>query len=74
MDSFNDIQLPILPKGIAMHNTFIFLDKLLADIILYIAYTIAVLCGFKFIIYILNGFTTKSYMGASAVDDSSFRN
>jgi len=71
MNSINDIQLPVTRAS--LQSTFDFLDKLLADIILYIAYVIAVLSGFKFIIYILNGFSTKSFMGTSALDDSSFR-
>jgi hypothetical protein len=72
MNSINDIQLPSLPKGLALKNTFEFIDELIRDIILYFAYGIALLCGFKFIIYILNGFTTKSHLGPSAMDDSSF--
>jgi hypothetical protein len=73
MNSINDIQLPSLPNGFALKSTFVFIDELVTNIILYFAYASAVLCGFKFIIYILNGFATKSHMGASAVDDSSFR-
>lgn len=71
MNSINDIQLPISSAG--LQSTFDFLDKLLADIILYIAYASAVLCGFKFIISILNGFTAKPYMGTSTLDDFTFR-
>jgi len=70
MNSFT-IQLPTQDKS--LKTTFEFLDKFIIDIILYLAYGIAILCGFKFVIYILNGFATKSYMGASALDDSSFR-
>jgi hypothetical protein len=74
MNSINDIQLPTLRFGdIVLGNTFEFLDKLLADIILYFAYASALLCGFKFVIYILNGFATKSRMGAASLDDPSFR-
>jgi hypothetical protein len=72
MNSINDIQLPSLPKGFALRSTFEFIDELVTDIILYFAYGIALLCGFKFVIYILNGFTTKSHMGSASMDDSSF--
>ena len=70
--SINDIQLPNLPNRLTLKSTFEFIDELIKDIILYFAYGIALLCGFKFIIYILNGFATKSYMGSPAMDDSSF--
>ena len=71
--TINDIQLPSLPNGFALKSTFQFIDELIRDIILYFAYASAVLCGFKFIIYILNGFAAKSYMGPSTMGDSSFR-
>ena len=67
--SYNDIELPSLPKGLALQNTFEFLDELVTNIILYFAYGIALLCSFKLFIYILNGFASKSYMGARVVDD-----
>ena len=66
-----DIELPPPPKARVWKDVFSSLDKLIEDIIIYISYIIAVLCGFKFIIYIVNGFTTKSYMGPSTMDDSS---
>lgn len=69
--SINDIRLPSLPNRLALKSTFEFIDELIRDIILYFAYGIALLCGFKFIIYILNGFAAKSYMGSAAMDDSS---
>ena len=69
--SINDIRLPSLSNRLALKSTFEFIDELIRDIILYFAYGIALLCGFKFIIYILNGFATKSYMGSAAMDDSS---
>jgi hypothetical protein len=67
-----DIELPPLAKARFWKDTFIFLDECIKDIILYLCYGIAILCGFKFIIYIVNGFTTKSYMGPQSLDDSSF--
>jgi hypothetical protein len=66
MDS-KGITLPQLPSTYNLTTTFDFLDKLTVDIILYCCYAIAVLCGFKFIIYILNGFTSKSYMGTTSL-------
>jgi hypothetical protein len=57
------IQLPQLSSTYNIKTTLDFLDKLVIDIILYLSYGIAVLCGFKFIIHILNGFTSESHMG-----------
>ncbi len=70
MNSLSTIHIPSQDKS--LKTTFEFLDKFIVDIILYLAYGIAILCGLKFIIYILNGFASKSYMGTSALDDSSF--
>jgi hypothetical protein len=67
-----DIELPPLAKAHIWTDILKSLDRLIEDFIIYIAYIIAVLCGFKFIIYIVNGFATKSYMGAKSLDDSSF--
>jgi hypothetical protein len=61
------IQLPQLSGNYNIKTTLDFLDKFIIDIILYLSYGIAVLCGFKFIIYILNGFTSESYMGATSL-------
>jgi hypothetical protein len=61
------INLPQLPSNYNLKTTFDFLDSLIVDIILYFCYGIAFLCGFKFIIYILNGFTSKSYMGTTSL-------
>jgi hypothetical protein len=72
MDFSKDIQLPNISSNYNLKDTFDFLDKLIADIILWCAYGIAVLCGFKFFIYILNGFTPKPYMGAAALANPSF--
>jgi hypothetical protein len=67
-----DIELPSPPKSHILKDICISLNTLIEDIIIYIAYIIAVICGFKFIIYIVNGFATKSYMGSQSMDDSSF--
>jgi hypothetical protein len=67
-----DIELPPLAKARIWKDTLSALDEMINDFIIYICYGIALLCGFKFIIYIVNGFTTKSYMGTSTLDDSSF--
>ncbi len=72
MNSINDIEFPSLPKGLALRSTFEFIDELVTNIILYFSYGIALLCAFKFTIYILNGFTSKSYMGPPSVDDTPF--
>jgi hypothetical protein len=68
-----DIELPPLAKARIWTDIFSSLDELIEDIMIYICYGIALLCGFKFIIYIVNGFTSKSYMGTSTLDDSTFR-
>lgn len=67
-----DIELPPLAKLRIWKDTLTFIDEFIKDIILYLSYGIAILCGFKFIIYIINGFTTKSNMGPQYMDDSSF--
>jgi hypothetical protein len=68
----NDIVFPPLPKSEALKSSLDFLDNLIQDCILYLAYGIALLSVFKFIVYIANGFATKSYMGPSFMDDTSF--
>lgn len=68
-----DIELPPLAKKRIFTDILKTLDELIEDIIIYICYGIAILCGFKFILYIVNGFTTKSSMGAQSLDDTSFR-
>lgn len=65
-----NIELPPFVKSHSLTDILFSLDKLITDIILYICYGIAILCGFKFIIYIVNGFATKSYMGAKSLDDT----
>jgi|688.fasta_scaffold1148273_2 hypothetical protein len=68
-----DIELPPLAKARIWKDTLDFISQFIDDIILYVCYyAIAILCGFKFIIYIVNGFTTKPHMGPSTLDDSSF--
>jgi hypothetical protein len=67
-----DIELPTLSKGKMWGDILGSLDTMIEGILLYLCYGIALLCGFKFIIYILNGFASKSYMGTSIVDDTSF--
>ena len=62
----------LLPKEHSIRIILEHLDKLITDIILYVAYGIAILSGLKFIIFILNGFTPKSYMGPSSLDNSAF--
>ena len=47
-------------------------SKMLTDGILLLANGIAILSILKFIVEIINGFTTKSYMGTSSMDDTSF--
>lgn len=67
-----DIELPSIAKAKIHIDILEGLDQMINDLLIYICYGIALLCGFKFIIYILNGFATKSYMGATTVDNSSF--
>jgi hypothetical protein len=68
-----DIELPPIAKTKTYIDILESLDGMIEGILIYLCYGIAILCGFKFIIYILNGFATKSHMGASSMDDSSFR-
>ena len=72
MNSFNDIQFPTQTTTTSLKTTLDLLDKFITDVILYFAYGIAILSAFKFIIYLINGFTTKSYMGSSTMDNSAF--
>jgi hypothetical protein len=46
-----DIELPTFPKDNAIKTTLEFLDKLIIDVILYLAYGIALLSSFKFLIF-----------------------
>jgi hypothetical protein len=62
-----DIELSPIAKQRIWSDILCSLDKLIDGLTLYICYGIAILCGFKFIIYILNGFTSKSYMGATSL-------
>ena len=68
----NDIVFPSIPKSEALKSSLEFLNNLIQDCILYLAYGIALLSVFKFIVYLVNGFATKSYMGSAFMDDSSF--
>lgn len=58
------IQLPTQTSVQGLHELLANLDKLLVDIILYLAYGIAGVSVFKFAINIINGFTSKPYMGS----------
>ena len=69
--SFLDIELPPIAKAKLWVDAFESFDQMISDILIYVCYVIAVLCGIKFIIYILNGFATKSYMGTSSMGDTS---
>jgi hypothetical protein len=62
----------LMPREEPFKATLELFNKLLTDIVLYLSYGIAILCGLKFIIYIVNGFASKSYMGPTALDNSSF--
>ena len=68
MNSIDEIYFPFQTNGNTLKSTLEFLDKFITDIILYFAYISAILCIFKFVVYLINGFTTKSYMGTSALD------
>jgi hypothetical protein len=70
MDILN-IELPPLARERIWNDIFSSIDEMIKDILLYLCYGIAILSGFKFIIYIVNGFASKSYMGAKSLDDTS---
>jgi hypothetical protein len=59
-----DIQLPIHTTFQGLNSILTNLDRLLIDIILYLAYGIALVSGLKFVINIVNGFASNSHMGA----------
>jgi len=48
------------------------LQRLTTDGILYLAYGIAILCAFKIILYMINGVTSNTRMGARVMDDFTF--
>jgi len=56
----------------SIHDSIDMLQQLVTDGVLYLAYGIAILCGFKFILYLINGITSNTRMGARSVDDSPF--
>jgi len=62
-----------LPTPSSFSQTLSLFMKLLTDGILHLAYGIAILSALKFSLYLLNGVTSKPTMGASTLDDSSFR-
>ncbi len=70
--SKNDIILPSLPNNFNLKTSLDALNTLIEDLILYLAYGIALLCSFKFVVYIINGFTSNPHMGSKSMDDSAF--
>jgi hypothetical protein len=58
------IQLPVTTGAQGLHEILLNLDKLLIDIILYLAYGIAAISIFKFAVNIVNGFASKPYLGS----------
>jgi hypothetical protein len=48
------------------------LQQMVTDGILYLAYGIAILCTFKFVLYLVNGVTSDAHMGARSMDDITF--
>ncbi len=64
------IQEEIIPLN-SFHESLEMLQRLVTDGILYLAYGIAILSAFKFILGIINGVTSNSSMGARTMDDSS---
>ncbi len=66
-----EIEFPIKSTN-DLSSTMELLIKFLTDGILLLANGIAILCILKFIISLINGFATKSYMGTSIMEDTSF--
>jgi hypothetical protein len=66
-----EIEFPIKTTN-DISNTMELLIKLLTDGILLLGNGIAILCILKFIISVINGFATKSHMGTSIMEDTSF--
>ncbi len=67
-----DIEFPQQTNESNLQSILTNLDNLLIDCILYLAYTTAILSAFKFFIYIINGYASKSYLGSTSLDDTSF--
>jgi hypothetical protein len=61
------IELPSNAFSGSLHSTLTLFYTLLNDILLYLASAIAIVSVLKFAIYVINGFTEKSYMGARLV-------
>jgi hypothetical protein len=70
MDSLG-IELPSHSSLSSFSSTLTLFHALLNDIILYLASAIAIVSVLKFVVYVINGFTEKSYMGARLVGHSS---
>ena len=56
----------------SIRDSITMLQQLVTDGVLYLAYGIAILCAFKFVLYMVNGVTSDKHMGARIMDDSSF--
>lgn len=66
-----EIEFPIKSTN-ELTNTMELLITFLTDGILLLGNGIAILCILKFIISVINGFATKSHMGASIMENTSF--
>ena len=66
-----EIQFPVKSTN-DLSSTMELLKQFFTDGILLLANGIAILSILKFIVGLINGFATKSYMGSSAMDDTSF--
>lgn len=67
-----DIVLPPAAKARVFTDILDSLSELFTDLMIYLCYGIALLCGLKFIIYILNGIAAKSHLGTQSLDYPSF--
>lgn len=56
----------------SLRDSLNMLQRLLTDGVLYLAYGIAILCAFKFVLYMVNGVTSDTSMGARIMDDFTF--
>jgi len=63
-------ELPPIPLH-TIGSTLKLLYTFLNDILLYLAHAIAIVSIIKFTVYLINGFTEKSYMGSSPLGYSS---
>jgi hypothetical protein len=66
------ISLPTSSFSSYLHEIGEMSSLFISNILIYLCYFIAILCGLKFMIYMLNGISSNTHMGSRSLDDSTF--